>query len=542
MKKLIRTTLGVGLICFTALTGACQKQIESEVARVNNPDIGGGKILFYTTDGEFKGAANVGNLPDMVTFSPTGMTVLSANEGEPSDDYISDPLGSISIIELSDKIQGLVQNVTTLTFENVSVPQDLRIKPGSTASQDIEPEYVAISEDGTKAWVTLQENNGLAIVDLETKTIEKVKSLGVKDFEAIDIDTKDGANVAAAPANVYGLYQPDTIVSIQIKGKDYIVTANEGDDREYEAWEDYSKASSLRDAGAKFSSQLERDILAVKGKKKVRILKDLGMEDNNTYTELYLAGTRSFSIWDAEGNQVFDSGSTFESTLANEYADNFNTRVDDTDQPEDIAELAADPKPYEMIGDTAYFWEGVDARSHKKGCEPEALALARIGSKVFAYIGLEKQGGFFIYDITNPRSSKMVDYVNDINYKKHPTNSGDLAPEGMVTFLQDGRHYLAIANELSSTISLYRLTKNGRAAKITSLKVGTFDKGAAEILSYDKNGKQLFVTNGEKKTVDIIDVSNPLKINKAGSINFSEHADSLQSVAVKNGLVAIAVE
>lgn len=542
MKKLIRTALGLSLVCSTMLLGACQKQMSPEMAAVNNPDIGGGKILFYTTAGIFKGAANVGNLPDMVTFTPDGSTVLSANEGEPSDDYTSDPIGSISIIELNRELEGLVQNVKTLTFEDVAIPWDLRIKPGSTPAQDIEPEYIAVSEDGSRAWVTLQENNGIAIIDLETQTIEKVKSLGAKDFKAIDIDSKDGAKVAAAPANVYGLYQPDTIASIQIKGKDYIVTANEGDDREYSAWEDYAKASSLRDDGVKFSAQLQKDILNVKGKKKLRILKDMGMDENNTYTKLYLAGTRSFSIWDADGNQVFDSGSTFESTLASNYADNFNTRVDDTKDPKDIVGLDAEKIPYEMVDNTAYFWEGVDARSPKKGCEPEALALARIGSKVFAYIGLEKQGGFFIYDISKPQTPMMIDYVNDINYNELPTKSGDLAPEGMTTFIQDGQNYLAIANELSSTISLYRITNNGRVAKVDSLKVGTFGEGAAEILSYDRNGKQLFVTNGENKTVDIIDVSKPFNMSKAGSINFSEHADSLQSVAVKDGLVAIAVE
>lgn len=195
-----------------------------------------------------------------------------------------------------------------------------------------------------------------------------------------------------------------------------------------------------------------------------------------------------------------------------------------------------------MIGKKAYFWEGVDARSQKKGCEPEALALARVGSKVFAYIGLEKQGGFFIYDISTPEAPMMVDYVNEIDYDELPTKSGDLAPEGMTTFIQDGRHFLAIANELSSTVALYRIVPNGKVAKVDSLKVGSFDEGAAEILSYDKMGEKLFVTNGETKTVDIIDLSNPFDMKKVGNINFSKHSDSLQSVAVKDGLVAIAVE
>jgi len=531
------------LVAAAFLFTACASPISTKNPgfKTHNPDIGGGQILFYTTDGEFLSAANVGNLPDMVIFSPDGKTVLSANEGEPSDDYRNDPKGSVSIITLGDPDENLIQDVTTLFFDDVIIPLDLRIKPGSTPAQDIEPEYIAINEAGTKAWVSLQENNGLAVIDLNSKTITSVVSLGKKAFTFIDINTKDGANVAAAPDNVYGLYQPDTIVSYRVDGKDYVVTANEGDDREYGAWEDYEKAVVLHKNGEAFSRQLTEDIIEVKGRKKVRVLKDLGKDKNGTYTSLYLAGTRSFSIWDAEGKQVYDSGSEFEQKLAAQYPDTFNTRVDDTDDKMDIAELAHTFVPHDMIGDTAYFWQGVDARSHKKGCEPEALAIAKIGSNIFAYIGLEKQGGFFVYDISNPGKAIFVEYNNDINYGNVPSDSGDLAPEGMVHFEQDKSHYLAIANELSSTVSIYKLRENGSAGKLASLKVGSFDSGAAEIIAYDSAGKKLYVTNGETKNVDIIDVSTPASPVKSGSINFLEHADKLQSVAVGNGLVAIAV-
>lgn len=417
---------------------------DTHSAEINNPDIGGGKILLYTTDGEYKGAANVGNLPDMVTFLPGGNGLVSANEGEPNDDYTTDPRGSISIITLNNEIKGLVQDVTTLTFEDAHVPADVRIKPGSTPAVDLEPEYIAVSEDGSIAWVSLQENNALAFVDLKAK--------------------------------------------------------------------------------------------------KIRILKDMGKDANGIYTKLYLAGTRSFSIWDASGNQVYDSGKEFEQYLADNYADTFNTRVDDVKKQKDIDELNADNVQFEMVGEKAYFWEGVDARSQKKGCEPEALALAKIGAKTFAYIGLEKQGGFFIYDITNPKSPAMIDYYNDINYDALPTEAGDLAPEGMVTFAKENNHYLAVANELSGTVSVFELAKDGHVKKLDTLTIGTFDEGAAEILSYDTKGEQLFVTNGEQKTIDIISVASPCQIMKVGEIGFSEHADGLQSVSVNNGLVAIAVE
>lgn len=541
----MRLLLVTGLTAVTLIFSACTTSLDktnSVKEEIRNPDMGGGRILFYTTDGEFIDAANVGNLPDMVTFTPDGKTVVSANEGEPADDYSSDPEGSISIISLGDSQKTLIQNVTTLFFDNMDIPSDIRIKPGTSPAKDLEPEYIAVNESGTRAWVSLQENNGLAIIDLEKKEILSVTSLGVKDFQYIDMNTKDGANITVAPENVYGLYQPDTIVSYSLNGKDYLVSANEGDDRKYETWEDYAKAKKLYEKGASFSPQLAKDILEVKGRAKVRILKDLGKDANGTYTALYLAGTRSFSIWDTDGKQLYDSGPEFEQELALRYGDYFNTRVDDTDDKEDIAELIKEAVPYEMAEDTAYFWEGIDARSHKKGCEPEALAVAKIGTRVFAYIGLEKQGGFFVYDITNPRQAKLTQYYNNIDYSKMPTASGDLAPEGMVHFVQEDNHYLAIANELSSTVSLYRLQHDGRAAKLSSLQVGSFDSGAAEIIDYDPDGKILFVTNSGKKRVEVIDVANPTQINLEGSINISEHGKDLQSVAVKNGILAIAVE
>ena len=411
------------------------------------------------------------------------------------------------------------------------MPADVRIKPDTSADVDLEPEYVAVSEDGTKAWVSLQENNAVAIVDIPGEQITAVKSLGAKDFGLIDIDDDETALLSEAPANVFGLFMPDTMASYRVNGKDYFVSANEGDDREYDnGYEDLSKARKL---DLPVSLQLQDDVVDVEEKEDLRVFNDMGI-NGGIYTEFYIAGTRSFSIWDADGNLVWDSGAEFESYLqAN--ATYFNTEVDDSD---DIGD--ADGKPTTKVGDDYFFWADTDARSQKKGCEPEALALARIGEKTFAYIGLEKQGGFFVYDITDPTKGEMVEYVG-VDYSKAPGES-DIAPEGMVTFEQDNKYYLAVANEGSSTVSLYRLNATtGEATKMDSVQVGTFDGGAAEIVSYDEQGKQLFTTNGEESTVDIIDVSDPTDIKKTGSIDFSEYATNLQSVSVKKGLVAIAV-
>lgn len=511
-----------------------------DIGAVNNPDIGGGKILFYTTSGEYKGAANVGNLPDMVTFSHDGSFLVSANEGEPSSDYISDPKGSISIIEIDATKDELVRGVTTLTFDDVTIPVDVRIKPGASASADLEPEYVAITEDDKKAFVSLQENNAIAYVDLKSKQITAVKSLGEKDFHTIDVDivADDAAVVAPAPDGVVALYMPDTIAAYSVGGADYFVTANEGDDREYDAWEDTIKAKDVGDLNRTLDVKFNATAIDGGDSKKLEILKDMGVV-NNVYEKLYLAGTRSFSIWDAQGTQVFDSNA-FESLLIDEsFTTYYQIRVDDADYV-----VGDESNPMNtVVGGTTYFWDDpIDARALKKGVEPEALALAKIGAKVFAYVGFEKQGGFVVYDVTNPAAATKVEYFNDIDYTKAPDEAGDLAPEGMVTFTQDGSYYLAIANELSSTVALYQLAADGKVTKLNSLKVGTFGEGAAEILSYDPDGKALFATNAEEKRVEIIDVTDPANPVVSGNIDFSDYADNLQSVSVKNGLVAIAVK
>lgn len=534
--KTQKLALAIALAC-GALVG-CDSDDDNDIT-INNPDIGGGKVLLYTTAGEYIDTANVGNLPDMVKFVDAD-TLVVANEGEPEDDYVSDDEGSISIITLSSEKS--VVDVTTLDFSDDQLEGDVRIKPDSSAAADLEPEYVAVNAAGDTAWVTLQENNAVAIVDIANKSITQVKALGKVTVanQAMDI-TDDGiANpVIGNPENIFALYMPDTIVAFNVDGNDYYVTANEGDDREYGDYEDLEKANKLA-----LSAELEAAVVTPDlGMEKLRVLSDLGDTNNDgIYEELYMTGTRSFTIWDAQGNIVFDSAAQFEEEIAASYTAYFNTRVDDTDDAEDIQELIDDGMPYEMVGDTAYFWEGVDARTLKKGVEPEALAVHAIGDKVFAYIGLEKQGGFFVYDVTSPANASMVEYFNDVDYSQFPTAAGDLAPEGMIAFEQDGGNYLAVANELSSTLAIFALADDGTVTKLTSLSVGSFDEGAAEIVDYSPIDKALFVTNAETSMVDIIDVSTPATPSVTSSIDFSEHASDVQSVSVKDGVLAIAVK
>ena len=141
-------------------------------------------VVFKTSDYSVIGQAVVGALPDMVTFTPDGKYILSANEGEPSDDYSTDPMGTVSIISVKDNY-----SVTTLDFSGFASQESaLKAKGfrifGKDASfaEDIEPEYLTVSADSRTAWVTLQENNGIAKIDIGSKKIIQIFPLGFKNY------------------------------------------------------------------------------------------------------------------------------------------------------------------------------------------------------------------------------------------------------------------------------------------------------------------------------------------------------------------------
>jgi len=148
-----------------------------------------GTVAFFDTDGNPISSVNVGALPDMLTFTPDGQKVLVANEAEPSDDYTVDPEGSVSIIDVSGGIANLTQDdITTAGFtafnneEEALTEAGVRVfGPDASLAQDVEPEYITVSEDSTTAWVSLQESNALAKLDLAAGEITDIFPLGLKD-------------------------------------------------------------------------------------------------------------------------------------------------------------------------------------------------------------------------------------------------------------------------------------------------------------------------------------------------------------------------
>ena len=172
------TAFGGGINSIAVQNGILAAAIENDNSQ--QP----GQVVFFDTDGNFLNSVTVGALPDMLTFTPDGQKVLVANEGEPDGEI--DPNGSISIIDLTDGVENATVTTAELTGFNGREEElrsrGVRIFPGKTFAEDAEPEFIAVSPDGTTAFVTLQENNAVAVVDLQAGEVSEIQPLGVKDY------------------------------------------------------------------------------------------------------------------------------------------------------------------------------------------------------------------------------------------------------------------------------------------------------------------------------------------------------------------------
>lgn len=361
-----------------------------------------------------------GALPDMVTFTPDGQYLLVANEGEPNDDYTVDPEGSVSVINTSD------WSVKQAGFSGFAL-EDLKnvrvFGPGASVAQDMEPEYIATSADSATAWVSLQENNAIAKLDIASATITDIYGLGYKmhqqqknAFDASNDD--DGINIQTWPT--YGMYQPDAIASYQRGNATFIISANEGDARDYNGYSEEARVKDLTLDPEAFpdAENLQQDENL--GRLKTTLSQG-DIDGDGDFDQIYSYGGRSFSIWNANGKRVYDSGSDFERALAS----------------------------YEDAGMAV--WE--DGRSDDKGPEPESVTVGVLGDNSYAFIGLERTSGVFVYQLDNPYKPKPAFYINT-------KGEGDIAPEGLKFIARDANSgWLLVTNEVSNTISLYEISQ-----------------------------------------------------------------------------------
>lgn len=435
-------------IDMTPYGGITSVAVKNGIVAVASPNINeqmDGSVVFFDTNGVFLKQVTVGALPDMITFTPDGLKVLTANEGQPNDEYTTDPEGSISIIDVSGGIPDLTQaNVTTLLFTAYNSQEATLLASGirktkltSTLSQDFEPEYITVSPDSQKAWVTIQENNAIAEINLITNSFSDVWPLGTKDISipgnGMDISDNNGqVLIANWPMKSY--YIPDGLANYSVAGTNYLVTANEGDEKEYTGLNERTTIGAIALDATNFpnSSVLKSTFNA--GRMRVTNLN--GNTDGDAqFEELYSLGSRSFSIFNATTKAlVYDSGDDFEKYTALNPA--FSSVFNADHSPNNNSKV----------------------RSRAKGAEPEGVTLAELFGKTFAFISLERIGGVMVYDVTNPTAVTFVDYKNSRNVSAY---GGDNGPEG-ITFIKaadspNGKNYAVVANEISGTLTLFEV-------------------------------------------------------------------------------------
>ncbi|MFN3906638.1 MAG: choice-of-anchor I family protein [Acinetobacter junii] len=478
---------------------AVQNGIVAIAVQAKNKTDAGLVVFFNAKDLSFMSKVAVGSLPDMLTFSPNGKTVLVANEAEPNDDYSIDPEGSVSIIDIQD-IKQPKASIADFRAWN-SQKADLMAKgvrifgPNATVAQDLEPEYITISGDSKTAWVTLQENNAIARIDIAQQKVTDIYPLGYKDHgvmgNELDVSDRDSKIDIKTWTGLVGMYQPDSIANYQVNGQTYLVTANEGDSREWLKDEDAYFAGNLAqgyvenirmkhlfnskgfNAEGDYPAHLQKIANGVKGAKlnpvtfaycgatateagdcrkdghlgRLNIAWNMGYQTNAdgspkldangrlTYDKLYAYGARSFSIWNTQGQLVWDSGSEFEKKISELFPNYFNT-------------------DHEAVS--------LDDRSDNKGPEPEGITLGTIGAKTFAFIGLERMSGVMVYDITTPMQPKFVEYFTTRNFvETDSAKQGDLGPEGLIFIAAkdspNGKPLLVVGNEVSGSTAIYQV-------------------------------------------------------------------------------------
>lgn len=476
------------------------------VAIENDNKQANGIIALYSSDDlRLINTFVAGALPDMVTMTSDAHFIIAANEGEPNGEYTVDPEGSVTLIDIAAGTADNQAVVTQINFQAFNAGQSrhselqnvrLPAPKGASVAQDLEPEYITITSDN-KAVVALQENNAFAVIDIATASVESIKGLGVKSWASVadggqgyelDLTNKDEILTYASYPQLLGYYMPDSLASYEVDGATYVISANEGDGREYiyettqqtcdnagHSWdgdefqpggddEDATKYTTEEDDCISYTDEARAkdlnvaeahplmnesvygdDTIANKnaiGRIKVVVddMDNLAIAANEN---VHTFGARSFSIWNMSGEQVFDSGDDL-SKRANTTS-HFNTSNDNQDN---------------------------DDRSDDKGVEPEAVEVAKILDKHVAFIGLERQGGVAVYDVTNPEQAVFLTYLNnrdftadvctqvdgtDCDNDTYNEAAGDLGPESIEYFTRNEKHFIAVGNEVSGTTTVFEI-------------------------------------------------------------------------------------
>ena len=413
------------------------------------------------------GTAKTGVQPDMVTFADNS-TVLTADEGEPRLGTAGeDPKGSVTIVTIGESNALTTNTVTFDTFDSqreTLAKSGVLLQKGTNPSVDFEPEYIAVS--GGKAYVSLQEANAIAVLDIAAGKFTGVYPLGFQDYGKTKVDLeKNKAIELKNYDNVYGIRMPDGISVATISGKTYLLTANEGDSRA-----DWAKLDNEYEGKKSPTGNVTLD-------EKV-VWFNANMWDGLDTDKDYVFGGRSFSIYEVGNNGltlVYDSGSDFEKITAKELPKYFNCSNDKI---------------------------SLDNRSGKKGPEPETVITGTVDGRTYAFVALERIGGIMVYDITDPANAEFVNYINSREFDADI--KGDVSPEGLCFISaansKTGKALLLAACEVSGTLAAYELMP------VSSSSGGSGSGSSGSGSSSGSKPSQLTTPGQEESTTDFADV------------------------------------
>nr|XP_054768551.1 mesenchyme-specific cell surface glycoprotein-like [Lytechinus pictus] len=462
--------------------------IEGQTSQANGTLIVRGKYNINTKEWPVTSQIQVGSKPDMLKFNHLCTVIMTANEGEaggPDQNTFINPEGSISIVE---NFASSTPSVTTLDFRKFNNVADKLERWGvrapykgylsgdsyNTFSQNMEPEYISISEDDRTAYVCLQENNAIAVVDIEQRTITDLIPLGTKSWGQIYIDGSDKDN-KIFPENkkydIFSFYQPDAIKVFSFNNTDYIFTANEGDRFEYELgsddWDEGIRGKDLYDGDEgvelsdSMSSNLKDQLKDNDELGRLKFSRTDGLDDDGKVLRPHFFGARGVSIFRPYGvpslkniERVWDSADDVERRMKESYPDVFN----------------GDTKPDEADNETP--GDLHDSRSDNLGPECESIEFGEINGKTYAFFGIDRSAAILIYEIVMPTSTsdmelRFVDVKRDggtsQTYQEllEERNLGDLDPEDLrfvpASKSPFDRPMLIVTSTVSGTIQVYEV-------------------------------------------------------------------------------------
>lgn len=415
-----------------------------------------GRVFFLTGDGrELAPPVVVGVRPWVMVATPDRRRLVVANAGEP-DGQGADPDGSISIITLAGA-EGAAATATVVNLgfdaweerRQALIADGVRLAaPQGRVAAAIEPQGIAVAGDGRAAWVTLQRNNALAVVDLERPAIVAIRGLGASDHArpgfGLDPSDQDG-RIAIAGWPVSGLYQPDGIAAWDDGAATWLITANEGDPRDDNA--DEARLADLVLDPAAYPDRAIGDKTALG---RLRLSRRDGDGDGDgDIDRLHAFGARSLAVWTATGERVFETGDALERLIARVL-----------------------PAAFNVADDNIRF----DDRSDDRGPEPEQVAIGRLAGRPFAFATLERVGGVVAFALDDPARPRFAGYVNSRNFAVDPAlvcrrgesidaacrAAGDLEPETLLVMPESASSLiLVVTHKSSDSLVLFRFTLAG---------------------------------------------------------------------------------